>query len=790
MSTPPPSATVIEVLAASLEAASASNPGDAEKPAAVLWTDPDSRWRPIVPQLRPLLPQLLVLGEYRPEERTGPAIWLRCVIDRALELPGFPPGTTPIVYLAGAGRQEIGAAGTCPDHLKPLVELQYRGVCWTQRNGRDWTVEAFLTSRDSGLDLDVARDAATRQSMLRALTELAATPVTALRGRRLEAEDFDRLFSDDPVRDVLVWLSDPAAVRTGWAAERWNAFASRCKADLGFDPEKDGETVAAERLGRREGAWASVWRRFAEAPALYPGLPDLLRRAMPDDLFAEPLFAEPSSWPQHNEGEEAALRRALLELGGDAPAAARDEVLSLEGTHGKRRNWVWAKLGQAPLACALAHLATLARRTSSELGGASPAEMARLYAEGAWEIDAAALHGMAAVQSSADGQAVSAALDAIYRPWLESAARRLQELADAAPLPGPDAGETPALPEDDAPAGPGTVVLFADALRLDVAQRLLERLQTRGRSAAASTRWAALPTVTATAKPAVSPVAERIEGRSLGEDFLPAVTEGGGPLTTGRFRALLDAAGYPYITADETGDPSGRAWTEHGGIDELGHSLQGRLAARIDEQVDLLAERIDALLRAGWREVRVVTDHGWLWLPGGLPKVDLPKYLTRSRWARCAAVEGGTAPEVPTVPWRWNARERVAVGPGIACFSAGNQWVHGGVSLQECLVPVVRVSAGAAAAREQTNIAAVSWVGLRCRVRLGGAVPGLSVDLRTQVNDPDSSVSGGARPADDEGAASLLVPDDEREGAPAAVVVLDSDGRVLARQSTIIGGED
>ncbi len=43
----------------------------------------------------------------------------------------------------------------------------------------------------------------------------------------------------------------------------------------------------------------------------------------------------------------------------------------------------------------------------------------------------------------------------------------------------------------------------------------------------------------------------------------------------------------------------------------------------------MLLERIEALLGAGWREVRVVTDHGWLWLPGGLPKVDLPKYLTR-----------------------------------------------------------------------------------------------------------------------------------------------------------------
>jgi hypothetical protein len=61
--------------------------------------------------------------------------------------------------------------------------------------------------------------------------------------------------------------------------------------------------------------------------------------------------------------------------------------------------------------------------------------------------------------------------------------------------------------------------------------------------------------------------------------------------------------------------------------------------------------------------------------------------------------------------------------------------------------------------------------------------------LRTRVNDPDSTASE-ARQVDADGAASLLVPNDELEGTPAAVVVLDPSGQVVARQSTIIGGED
>ena len=91
-----------------------------------------------------------------------------------------------------------------------------------------------------------------------------------------------------------------------------------------------------------------------------------------------------------------------------------------------------------------------------------------------------------------------------------------------------------------------------------------------------------------------------------GADFRPS-TEGQ-PLTIDRFRKLLNAAAFQVLREDETGEPSGRAWTEAGELDKLGHALQGKLAPSIDDQVSLLVERIESLLDAGWREVRVVTD--------------------------------------------------------------------------------------------------------------------------------------------------------------------------------------
>lgn len=771
--------TVIESLAYSLESAARFNPNDVVPPYAVLWTDHDAQWQPIIPQLRRLLPQLLTFGDYQPDRRIGPAIWIRSVVDRALPDIDLPDGVTPIVYLPGVSRQELRAVQECPDSLKPLVELQYRGACWTQKNGKDWTLEAFLVSEEGGLGLDVARDATTRRAMLGALAELATTSVDRLKGKHLEAEDFDKLFSDDPAKDLLLWLSEPASVKSEWKRARWSAFKSRCKADFKLDPDKDGELVGAESLGRREGPWAAVWERFTESPVLYPGVPELLRKAMPHDLFAEP-----SSWPQSNEEKEATLRQALLALENSTPAKARERILELEKLHGSRREWVWAKLDQAPLAYALGHLAELAEGVTTKLGGASTAEMAKLYVDMAWEVDTAALSAMAAVKSAADAQAVGKALNAVYRPWLESAAEHLQALADKEPLPGHD---RQAL--EDLLVESGGLVLFADGLRFDVSQRVVERMRAKGWSVTLSTRWAGLPTVTATAKPAVSPVSKSIKGLSLGEDFLPATADTEQPLTTDRFRKLLATGGYQYLGADETGDPAGRGWTENGELDKLGHSLQGKLAGRVEEQVELLLERVESLLDTGWREIRMVTDHGWLWLPGGLPKVDLPKYLTASRWARCAAIKGGSKVEVPTVQWHWNSHERVAVAPGISCFGAGNEYAHGGLSLQESLIPVVRVTAGNAEARTSAKVADISWAGLRCRVQVEAVQSGMSVDLRTKVNDPGSSVSR-MRLLDGKGASSLLVADDELEGTPAAVVVLDAGGHVIAKQPTIIGGDD
>ncbi len=132
----------------------------------------------------------------------------------------------------------------------------------------------------------------------------------------LNANYFDSLVSDDLVDDLLSWMSQPKETRDKWEPGRWETLCSRCMSDYAFDPARDGELVGAEKLGsspkpsgKRPGS------ATAAAPARYPGLEALLRKAKPQPKPGGLLLVTADEfWPQDNEAEEAELRKELLEL--------------------------------------------------------------------------------------------------------------------------------------------------------------------------------------------------------------------------------------------------------------------------------------------------------------------------------------------------------------------------------------------------------------------------------------------------------------------------------------------
>src|SRR5947208_11763955 len=102
--------TVLDALLASLQKAADFNRDDTVPPAAVLWPDEKREWERLVPRLRAALPHFFTLGPYDVASRTGPAIWLRCVLAGKVTPPAYAggsPSTVPIIYLPGVSRATI-----------------------------------------------------------------------------------------------------------------------------------------------------------------------------------------------------------------------------------------------------------------------------------------------------------------------------------------------------------------------------------------------------------------------------------------------------------------------------------------------------------------------------------------------------------------------------------------------------------------------------------------------------------------------------------------------------------
>jgi len=765
--------TVLDQIVAAVRAALAYNANAHQAPVALLWPDEGAQWQPVVDRLAEHLP-VVSLGDYDPPARRGPGYWVRCVVAGTVDV-GLPDGV-PVVYLPGVSRAALRAVDTCPAELAPIAELQYRSQWFSHPNNRDWSVRALLSHAERGLGLHVADDADTAAALLLALDRLLDERVDRLAKQVLDADYFRDLVNPDPVRSLLGWLDDPHRYRRRFDDAQWTTFVQQCKADYGFDPLLDGEVTAAAKLGRRKGAWANVWKRFVETPELYPGITEQLRKARPAELIVDNLDV----WPQDNEMAEDQLRRLLRDFAALTPEGARKEAARLDAEHAWRRRTVWADLDMAPLAFALEQLVTLAELTARPPASGGLDALTADYAEFGWRTDDAVLRALAAARSTTDRAAVSAAATVMYRPWLDTGARTLQAAI------GPMANANSYSPGPPASVAPGTATVFVDGLRLDIAHRVQERLADVGLEVDAATSLAALPTVTQTAKSALVPVAKG--ALVAGPDLHPANAVTGTKASIQVLRSLMVDNGVQVLGPTETGDPSGAAWAEAGELDHRGHDVGLRLVDHLDQEVDRIVGRIRELLDAGWRQVDVVTDHGWVLLPGRMEKVELPPATTDVKKGRCARLKPGAVVETPTVPWFWDRDVRIALAPGVTCFEANKEYEHGGVSPQECIVPRLTVTAGVAPATTGgPRIAKVKWLGLLCRIELAGAGSGVVADLRALPADASTSIAEAAKETAGSGRVSLLVPDEEHEGERAHLVLVAPDGRILAQREVVVG---
>ncbi len=330
---------------------------------------------------------------------------------------------------------------------------------------------------------------------------------------------------------------------------------------------------------------------------------------------------------------------------------------------------------------------------------------------------------------------MATALRAVYLPWLDEGAVALQELVrqGRVRLAGPEKIDIP------------DTLLFVDGLRMDLAHELARLLEAEGTKVSLTWTWSGFPTITATCKPLVSPIAAQLRGPDTGTDAQPINAEGK-PVTKPVLVKGLEDAGW------ETDDwllPDGKLWMETGRFDEEGHSLGACLAGRVAGGIRDAADRAIQLVRSG-RCVRIITDHGWLLMPGGLPHAALDAGLVepQGKRSRCAMVKPAATTSYLQVPWTWNANVFIAAATGARAFFAGQEYAHGGISPQECVLPILDVSAGAVI--RQVSIVRAAWDGLRLRIEVADGAD-LRIDVLLGAETSGASLIKGGRVLDDKG---------------------------------------
>ncbi len=747
------------------------------RPEVILWPDPERQWEAVIPILQERLPALLVLGDYQPGKRSGPVIWIKCMVARELpESAGWSIETTPIIYLPGYSKNDVKNIAHAGIGLQPLMEYQYTGTVFTQANGREWTVLALLENQQIGLGLRVAQDNPTKEALIKALPVIFQDAGIQFPDTLVDAHFLQGLLFPNVVPGILKWLCQGDKFTQSLSKEQADVFAGICSSRFGFEPDVKNVRAIAEMLGAQRNNWKQVWLHYAIAPGKYPEVADLLRLAKPADLGSG-IFAYPAeSWPQVNEAEETALRAGLEEVAKLQPKEGLKKMSALEQQHGSRRKWVWAELGQAALTEALPHLISMAEAATATIPASNLTDLQEYYVKHGYRADQAMRRALASVKTEQDKSAVTAVIKCIYQPWLENSTQKFQALV---------AEDSTLFTGHSTSGDDQEFILFVDALRYELGMEFLDRLANAGYKVSISTGWSALPSLTPTAKPAVSPLSGVVSEASACNEFRPQL-QNGKDLQTAAFRHALAEQDFVFVSSSADIQSGQRHWQEIGDIDTKGHTEQAGMVRRIDELFEQLQETISSAFGKGIQRIRIVTDHGWLLLPGGLPKQELNKDLAETRWGRCALIKAGAKSDLLHLPWRWNPAIYIAYAPSISFFKRNEEYAHGGISLQECLVPVLDVF-NPGGSNTAAKIATVKWVNLNCRVETMDAPDGYHVDIRTKYNEEATSIVLTKNKPLRDNKVSLLV-DDSAEGSSAIVVLLDTNGIILDKKPTLVGG--
>ncbi len=759
-----------------LKQAESHNSSVMVSPEVILWPDPERQWAEVIVVLQETIPHLLIYGNYEPDKKQGPSIWLKCMVAKVIPEANWEGAAIPIIYLPGVAKSDLRDVTNAVFNFQPLLEYQYTGVIFTQDNGREWSILAFVENPLNGLGIKVAKDYATKDALKKTLPSIFQDREVLAYRTTIDADYLNNQLFPNIYPTILNWMCKGDSYFENMDASKKEVFNNLCKSQYDFEPDHKNIKAIAEKLGSQKNSWKYVWQLYATAPHKYVEIEDLLSLAKPADLGIGVFALPDESWPQINDEKEQALAQSLIKASKQDANKALITLQALEKEHSIRSKWVWYELGKSPLVDALNHLFQMASNVAKTFSTSTIDEIKSYYIKLGYKVDQNMRRALTAVKSEKDKTIVKSIIHIFYQPWLESITNKFQKLVEQ---------DASIFTSQKATIENEIFILFVDAFRYELAEEFCDRLSKQKWEVSLQSEWSAIPSLTPTAKVNVSPIATSVSIQSGIAEFRPHL-QNGKDLLTPVFRDALKVAGYTLVTNANEITSEGKYWQEIGDIDKKGHEEQADVVKRIEELFGQIKETLNLAFEKGIKRIKIVTDHGWLLLPGGLPKTQLNAGLTETRWGRCALIKDGASTDLLHLPWRWNPSVFIAYAPGINFFKKNEEYAHGGISIHECLVPTLMIQ-NPNTLKIEAEVKVAKWVNLKCTVQTSDVPDGYLIDIRTKYNDASSSIVLSKSKILKGNSVTLMV-DDSAESQAATIVLMDENERILDKKPTTVGG--
>ncbi len=438
--------------------------------------------------------------------------------------------------------------------------------------------------------------------------------------------------------------------------------------------------------------------------------PDLAGAVRSRAARLEPAWATVEGWAALRSGQSAILlgltrRRLAATLGELRSATEAERVASIELLRATALpdHAVMGPLSDTfrTLGAAIRLSDAAARACTQAEQAVAAADLVQAYAGSpGWAgIDADYLAVQAATEDEAWLRPLRELTDRVYADYVVAVNDRLAGLIEQSSAWPPTGTPRVSGPAWDATSRGRRAVIITDALRLDIARAVAAEV---GPSCAVMAGLTTLPTTTPFGMAALLPTTEPPFG-DLSHGRLELRASDGTDLAsrTGRRQFLVallagKGASVSFLELDDVlggvaPDPTPLTVVFDYALDDRGHG-QGSLPRFAPEHVHRLARAVDQLHALGNRFVEIVTDHGFLHMPP-----ELVDALGHPELAATQAIEKKSRHAIlkPDAPVANLLRLASPLTPdvmlgfprGIRTFTKAEPYLHGGISLQECVIP-------------------------------------------------------------------------------------------------------